>query len=110
MNSVLIPLILLCTSTNEDSLPLSPEKFENQVKEANGIVEYIFKNDKPFKECHASTLVETPDGSFISAWFGGTKEKNPDVAIWLARRTPNEGWSTPIKIAKVKEEQAVQVA
>ena len=34
----------------------------------------------PFPECHASTIVETPEG-LVAAWFGGTEEKHPDVGI-----------------------------
>lgn len=103
MYVVLVSLIILNINENSKIFPLSPEEFEEEVKGSYGIVEYVFEKEKPFKECHASTLIETVNGDFLCAWFGGTKEKNPDVAIWLARRT-SEGWSYPIKIAKVKEE------
>ena len=39
----------------------------------------------PYPECHASTIVEASPGHFAAAWFGGTKERNPDVCIWFAR-------------------------
>lgn len=39
----------------------------------------------PYPECHASTIVETAPGQLVAAWFGGTKERNPDVGIWVAR-------------------------
>ena len=51
----------------------------------------------PFKQCHASTIVETTDG-LVAAWFGGTHEKNPDVGIWVSRLTP-DGWSAPVEVA-----------
>lgn len=35
-------------------------------------------------EVHASTVVEAADGSLVAAWFGGSKEGNDDIAIWLA--------------------------
>ncbi|MCD8186945.1 MAG: exo-alpha-sialidase [Rikenellaceae bacterium] len=38
----------------------------------------------PYPEAHASTIVETPEG-LVAAWFGGTKERNPDVCIWVSR-------------------------
>ncbi len=41
---------------------------------------FIF-NNAPHPACHASTIVETTRG-LVAAWFGGTREKNPDVAIW----------------------------
>lgn len=39
----------------------------------------------PTPQCHASTLAETSEG-MVAAWFGGTREKHPDVGVWLARR------------------------
>jgi predicted neuraminidase len=58
--------------------------------------EFIFEQ-APFAQSHASTLVETDDG-LVAAWFGGTRERHPDVGIWLARRT-SKGWSTPTEVA-----------
>ena len=58
--------------------------------------EYIFET-APFKECHASTIVETKNG-LVSAWFGGTKERNPDVGIWLSRQEDGR-WSAPVEVA-----------
>ncbi|WP_395768356.1 exo-alpha-sialidase [Aquirufa sp.] len=51
----------------------------------------------PFPSCHASTLVETPQG-IVAAWFGGTYEKHPDVAIWLSY-FQNDTWSKPVEVA-----------
>lgn len=51
----------------------------------------------PFPSCHASTLVETPQG-IVAAWFGGTYEKHPDVAIWLSY-FQNGTWSKPVEVA-----------
>lgn len=51
-----------------------------------------------YPQCHASTLVETPDGGIVVAWFGGTHEKHPDVCIW-ARRLENGRWSDEVKVA-----------
>jgi predicted neuraminidase len=53
----------------------------------------------PFASCHASTLVELHDGSLLAAWFGGSGEGDPDVAIWGARHSAS-GWSAPFKIAR----------
>ncbi|OXM87986.1 sialidase family protein [Paenibacillus rigui] len=60
--------------------------------------EFIFEDDRPFLSCHASTLELLPNGEVIAAWFGGTKEKAGDVAIWTARRG-SEGWTPPCKVA-----------
>ncbi|MEM7368178.1 MAG: sialidase family protein [Bacteroidota bacterium] len=51
----------------------------------------------PFPECHASTIEETPSG-LVAAWFGGTREKNPDVGIWVSRQE-GESWSVPVEVA-----------
>lgn len=46
--------------------------------------------------CHASTLVELPDGGLLAAWFAGTEEGAPDTAEVGARLAPNATrWSTP---------------
>lgn len=58
--------------------------------------EWIYEQ-APFPECHASTLAETP-GGLVAAWFGGTREKHPDVGIWLSRQSGNQ-WSTPVEVA-----------
>lgn len=50
-----------------------------------------------FPESHAATIAETPKG-LITAWFGGTKERNPDVCIWTSRRVNNK-WTEPQKVA-----------
>lgn len=58
--------------------------------------EYIYET-APFPECHASTLAETR-GGLVAAWFGGTKEKHPDVGIWVSRYE-NGRWTTPVEVA-----------
>lgn len=58
--------------------------------------EYLF-DKAPFAECHASTIAQTPEG-LVAAYFGGTKEKNPDVEIWVQRRV-NDRWSAPVSVA-----------
>jgi predicted neuraminidase len=61
--------------------------------------EMIFQS-VPFPSAHASTLVELKGGQFLAAWFGGTAEGQPDVAIWLSQRTAGR-WSQPKQIARV---------
>lgn len=65
--------------------------------------DFIFGDDRPFAQCHASTLLRTDDGKFLVAWFGGTREKDPDVGIWLSKGEPGH-WSEPVEIAKIRED------
>lgn len=63
-----------------------------------GIVleEFIYE-EAPFPSCHASTIAETPAG-LVTAFFGGSHEKNPDVCIYVSRKT-EDGWTTPLEVA-----------
>lgn len=63
-----------------------------------GIVkdEFIFERAS-FPESHAATIAETPEG-LVAAWFGGTKEGNKDVCVWLSH-LKNDQWTAPVKIA-----------
>src|SRR6185312_15562510 len=65
-----------------------------------GIVESQFLYDTaPFPECHAATIAETPEG-LVAAFFGGTKERNPDVCIYVSRKTRGaRQWSAPVNVA-----------
>ncbi len=65
--------------------------------------EFIYET-APFPECHASTIAES-QGRLVAAWFGGTKEKHPDVAIWVARFENNK-WTTPVEVANGVESPA----
>jgi len=61
----------------------------------------IDESTKPFDSCHASTLIETEDGIIVAAWFAGSREKAPDVAIWTARRV-NGVWEEPVVVADMR--------
>jgi len=67
-------------------------------RESNFRSKFIFET-APFRECHASTIVETASGNFIAAWFGGTHEGAPDVAIWMSRLSQGR-WSPPEVVAR----------
>jgi predicted neuraminidase len=56
----------------------------------------------PFATSHASTVVDLNNGDLMSAWFGGSAEGNPDVAIWGSTRT-RAGWSVPVELAREPE-------
>ena len=48
---------------------------------------------------HASTLVELKNGDILTAWFGGTKEGAPDVAIY-GSRLHRGTWPAPVELAR----------
>lgn len=60
--------------------------------------EYVYEiEDALTPQAHASTIVES-NGIVIASWFGGTKEKNDDVGIWISRQI-NGKWEKPVEIA-----------
>ena len=50
----------------------------------------VHLREAPFPQCHASTIAQTADG-LVAAWFGGTREKHPDVGIWISRHDGKSG-------------------
>lgn len=72
---------------------------EAQNRWKKGVItqEFICENP-PFPESHASTIAETKEGHLIASWFGGTKERNPDVCIWVSRLIDGE-WTYPENVA-----------
>jgi predicted neuraminidase len=52
-----------------------------------------------FAASHASTIVQLKDGSLMAAWFGGTAEGKPDVAIWGSHSIAGK-WSVPVELAR----------
>jgi alpha-L-rhamnosidase len=61
--------------------------------------EFIFEK-APFPSCHAATIAETGKGGLVAAWFGGTKERNPDVGIWVSRKDKGSSkWTAPVEVA-----------
>jgi len=67
-----------------------------QTRDAIVKAEFIFEK-APFPSCHASTIAETKSG-LVAAWFGGTREKSPDVGIWVSRHDKT-GWSNSVEVA-----------
>ena len=59
--------------------------------------EFIYES-APYPSAHASTIVETTSHELVAAWFGGTRERAPDVGIWLSRREKS-GWTPSVEVA-----------
>ena len=61
--------------------------------------EFLYET-APFASPHAATIVETRRGDLVSAYFGGTYERNPDCCIWVNIKKKGKGeWSAPILAA-----------
>ena len=61
--------------------------------------EQFLYDTAPFPSCHAATIVETRAG-MIAAFFGGTREGAPDVAVWTCRLAPDGStWGPPVLVA-----------
>ena len=53
-----------------------------------------------FPQAHASTIVELKNGDLVAGYFGGTRERNPDVCIWVnIKKKGAAEWSAPILAA-----------
>ncbi len=53
----------------------------------------------PTPSSHASTIVEVRPGELMAAWFGGTAEGRPDVAIWGSKRRDGR-WQAPVELVR----------
>lgn len=58
--------------------------------------EFLYE-EAAFPSCHSATIAETPTG-LVAAFFGGTKERNPDVEIYICRQE-NGAWTAPVSAA-----------
>src|SRR5262245_50426359 len=92
--------VVLCQETRVRPGTDAPSaaKMQRSILNQPGLVksEFIFEA-APFPECHASTIVESESG-LIAAWFGGTRERHPDVGIWVSRFVDGK-WSAPVEFA-----------
>ena len=63
---------------------------------------FSFLPDYP--SCHASTIVSLPDGDLLAAFYAGSVEKSPDVAILLSRyQAQDASWSMPRVVVDVPD-------
>lgn len=61
--------------------------------------EFLYKQAS-FPECHSASIVETKKGDLVATYFGGTKERNPDVCIWVSRKLKGKSeWTKPQLVA-----------
>ena len=82
-------LRLLCGSLASDLRMLRGSLARDSNGPAVLCSEFIY-DAAAFPECHAATIAETPNG-LVAAFFGGTRERDPDVCIYLSRKAPGLG-------------------
>lgn len=98
LSIVIFTLAGACNSQSGDA-----RENEEDTVVSGPIKNFIYDTLQPFREAHASTLIHLKDGSFLTAWFGGTKEGNDDVGIWLAKGRPGR-WTSPKEVAKINND------
>lgn len=102
--SVIGWLLLSCNGAQSENKGIADQKAMNGLPPlatagegayVSGELLYPLDN-KPTPQCHASTIVETPDG-LVAAFFAGTYERHPDVGIRVSRLVDGE-WTWPEEV------------
>ncbi len=83
------------TAQGEQREPGSQDQTASQ--QAGVVLSEFIYTEAPFPQCHASTIVQTPQG-LVAAWFGGTREGHADVSIWVSRHEHGR-WTAPEMVA-----------
>jgi predicted neuraminidase len=98
MNRVSSALLLLTCLTGGFTRAAGAEAVSTADRHPAVVQSGFIYEEAPFPSCHASTVVETSAGTLLTAFFGGTHERHPDVGIWLSRREQGR-WTAPIEVA-----------
>ncbi len=99
--ATIVPLFLLFVLACQEKQTANEQMWSSGVQV--GDASYVFGDQKSFPQSHASTLIRLDDGQFLVAAFGGTKEKDDDVGIWMVKGD-GKNWSEPLEVAKVRED------
>jgi alpha-L-rhamnosidase len=82
---------------------------DKMVKASPVIVDEFLYKEADFPECHSASIVETKKGDLVATYFGGTKERNPDVCIWVSRKPKGaKDWTKPVMVADGVELQPLK--
>ena len=95
--SLIAMLTIIGLSDARLSNAAAPKAPEQPATQPGVVLEEFIYESAPFPECHASTIAETDNG-LVTAWFGGTEEKHPDVRIWISRHSDGR-WLPPVETA-----------
>ena len=70
------------------------------VRDSHIVCDEFLYTKASFPECHSATIAETTKGDLVATYFGGTKERNPDVCIWVSRKPKGaKNWTAPQMVA-----------
>lgn len=70
------------------------------LRDSHIITDEFLYTKATFPECHSATIAETTKGDLVATYFGGTKERNPDVCIWVSRKLKgSKNWTAPQMVA-----------
>ena len=101
-------IIMVCLISGSGKL--NAQNIPALTKAGDGAIikaELIYSLDnKPTPQCHASTIEEIGEG-FITAWFGGTHEKNDDVGIWVSRNIDGH-WLQPVEVVNGVQNESLR--
>jgi len=111
-----VAFVLVISVTLVSDLPAAEQPVDQQPGDQQpgdqgdqqpGLVSTEFIFDKAaFPQCHASTIAETKQG-MITAWFGGTREKDPDVGIWVSRQVDSK-WTAPVEVVNGVQNESLR--
>lgn len=60
------------------------------------VSQFIYEHLDRVPSCHASTVVELPNGDLVAAWYGGERESAPGSShYWAIRRHGADRWDEP---------------
>lgn len=92
---IIIATLLFCSCKQVEEKKIALE--DKTWREGIVIDEFIYET-APYPSAHAATIVETTNGDLVASWFGGTRERNPDVGIWVSKRKKDK-WTEAVEVA-----------
>lgn len=100
ISSIVITTLAFNTCETTKKNEKKEETVAATLEHREGIVleEFVY-TQADFPQCHSATLLELENGDPLCSFFGGTKERHPDVEIKLSRKSPGGSWSEPRSIA-----------
>lgn len=93
------PLFFSCL-TKQEMILLVQEQGGNSQMIKKAEKEFIFEKDSVTAACHASTVLPLGDGKVLAAWFGGKREGDDSVGIFLSVRGTDGKWSAPVLVSE----------